>query len=78
MIRSVATYAFLLVMLAFPTDSVLSQTEFVERMDREFLTRKPLIGEFVEDVEFFDEDGNAMRLGSTRGKYTVLIFGCLT
>lgn len=73
-----AYIALALLMAAILPDVACSQVEFVEGMNREFLSRKPLIGEAYKDVKVFDDQGKAMQLSSTRGKHTVLIFGCLT
>ncbi len=52
--------------------------EFAERYEQMFARRKPSIGDVVPDVVAFDENGKPFQLNSTRGKYTVLVFGCLT
>ncbi len=52
--------------------------EFTTRYDRRHLDRDPKIGAALPDVEAFDEDGQPFLLAGTRGKYTVLVFGCLT
>ena len=36
------------------------------------------IGDTVKEVSVFDALGKPMKLNSAQGKYTVLIFGCLT
>ena len=74
----IATYTALAFMSAIPPGIACSQVEFVEKMNREFLSRKPLVGEAYKDVKVFDDQGNTIQLSSTRGKHTVLIFGCLT
>lgn len=38
----------------------------------------PEIGEELPDVTALDENGQKISLRSLRGKYTVLVFGCLT
>ncbi len=38
----------------------------------------PEAGQQMPDVEVFDESGDAFRTSLLEGKYTVLIFGCLT
>ena len=53
--------------------------EFPRRsLNRRFEARGPAVGEMVPDVSFFDADGNKLSLHSLKGKYTVLVFGCLT
>lgn len=38
----------------------------------------PAIGARLPDLKAFDADGREVRLGSLKGQYTVLVFGCLT
>ncbi len=38
----------------------------------------PAVGEELPDVTALDENGKEISLRSLRGKYTVLVFGCLT
>ena len=52
--------------------------EFVDSSNRRYLNRDPKIGSLVPDIQAWDATGNEFQLGSTRGKYTVIIFGCLT
>ena len=52
--------------------------EFAVRYDKRFAKRDPAIGATIEDVSAFDENGDAFKLSKTRGKHTVLVFGCLT
>ena len=52
--------------------------EFTENFDKRFLKRDPKIGAKLANVNAFDEKGNPLELDSTRGKYTVIVFGCLT
>jgi cytochrome oxidase Cu insertion factor (SCO1/SenC/PrrC family) len=52
--------------------------EFADTYNRRFAKRKPLIGEILADVKAWDEYGKEFDLSSTRGKYTVIVFGCLT
>lgn len=65
-----------LTMLAMPCFG--QHVEFVDGANKRFLTKAPKIGATLENVQAFSDDGNEFRLGSTRGKHTVLIFGCLT
>ena len=52
--------------------------EFTESYDKRFLKRDPKIGTRLPNVQAFDERGEPLELDSTRGKYTVVVFGCLT
>ncbi|MGI9517270.1 MAG: hypothetical protein ACR2NP_09505 [Pirellulaceae bacterium] len=52
--------------------------EWADKFDARFLPRKPTIGDPAPEVGGFDEDGYLFDLVSTRGKYTVIVFGCLT
>jgi len=38
----------------------------------------PEAGQQLPDVEIYDAEGDPFRTSLLRGKYTVLIFGCLT
>lgn len=71
---------FLALLVAnFAATALTAQTkEFVDKYNEKFLKRDPKIGTVLPEVSVFDENGKAMKLGSTRGKYSVLIFGCLT
>ena len=73
------TCCFVFLLAAILTSPSLAQkVEFVEGMNRRFLGKDPKIGSVVEEVTAFTSEGEEFKLGSTRGKYTVLIFGCLT
>lgn len=52
--------------------------EFVDSSNSRFLDQDPKIGSLAPDIQAWDESGNEFQLGSTRGKHTVIIFGCLT
>lgn len=52
--------------------------EFTEGYERMFAPRKPKVGDVVEGISAYDEDGEAFDLGQLRGKPTVIVFGCLT
>ena len=39
---------------------------------------RPAPGEMLPDVTVYDAAGKEFRLRSLRGRYTVLVFGCLT
>ena len=38
----------------------------------------PAVGSSLPDVTGWDADGNPFELTRLRGKYTVIVFGCLT
>ena len=64
---------------SFVISTLSAQTaEFVDKYNEKFLKKEPKIGEIVKEVSAFDAKGDSINLSSTRGKYTVLIFGCLT
>lgn len=52
--------------------------EWTARYNQRFLARSPLLNKPAPDVSVFDEQGNTFSLSRTQGKYTVLVFGCLT
>jgi hypothetical protein len=52
--------------------------EFTERYDLEFAQHDPKQGAVMGDIVALDAQGNEFHLDSTRGKYTVIVFGCLT
>ena len=72
----------LFLLLCLPVASLASaqeeSQEFVDSYNESFLKRPPLIGETVPDVSVWTEKGEPMEFKQTRGKYTVLVFGCLT
>ena len=55
-----------------------SQQEWTERYDARFLKQDPQVGATMPEVSAFDSEGKPFQLSSTRGKYTVIVFGCLT
>ena len=55
-----------------------SVPEFVDTYNKRFLSRPPEIGSSIPELTVFAEDGSDFELSATRGKYTVLVFGCLT
>ena len=64
---------------SFTTSTTSAQTaEFVDKYNKKFLKKEPKIGDTVKEVSVFDALGKPMKLSSAQGKYTVLIFGCLT
>ena len=52
--------------------------EFVDRYEKMFANRPPVVGQALPDAAAFDESGDPFELSQTRGKFTVIIFGCLT
>lgn len=54
------------------------EVEFVDRYEKKFAARDPKLGQTMPDASAFDENGNPFELNQTRGKYTVIVFGCLT
>ena len=64
---------------SFATSTISAQTvEFVDKYNKKFLKKEPKIGDTIKEVSVFDDQGKPMKLSSAQGKYTVLIFGCLT
>ena len=55
-----------------------SSMEFVEQYNRRHASQDPRIGEVIKTVEVYDAQGKTFNTESLRGKYTVLVFGCLT
>ena len=52
--------------------------EFETSGNEGFLKRSSFIGKDSPDVEVYDADGIPFRLAQSRGKHTVVVFGCLT
>lgn len=52
--------------------------EFEHSYNENFLKRSSFLNKESPDVEVHDERGNSFRLAQSRGKYTVVVFGCLT
>ena len=48
--------------------------QLLQRFDRV----APKVGQVLPDIAGFDEKGQPFRLGQLKGRYTVLVFGCLT
>lgn len=53
-------------------------TEFADQYNQRYAGQEPLEGATLPNVKLFDAEGNSFELTSTHGKYTVLVFGCLT
>lgn len=47
-------------------------------LQRMFDESSPPVGSPLPDVSAFDADGNELRLGSLKGHWSVIVFGCLT
>ena len=60
--------------LAQPT----SEMEFVDRYENMFKNRPPLEGTNLPDARGYLADGSEFSIKQTKGKHTVLVFGCLT
>ncbi len=61
-----------------PTQDAGQVPEFADIYNQQYSAEKPHVGETIPNVKLFDAEGNPFELASTRGKYTVLVFGCLT
>lgn len=46
--------------------------------EEQFAEKSPKVGEVLPNVKAFDEQGRPVELKDLRGKYTVLVFGCIT
>ena len=49
-----------------------------QRGTERFLREAPKVGEALPDLTLYDSGGGEVHLGSMRGHFTVLTFGCLT
>jgi len=47
-------------------------------LQRQFDQRAPAIGSELPDLSVSDGDGNPLKVRDLRGKFTVIVFGCLT
>jgi len=47
-------------------------------LQRQFEQRSPALGSQLPDVSVFDDEGKPLHVRDLRGKYTVIVFGCLT
>ena len=52
--------------------------EFADKYNRDFAEKDPRVGETLPAVSAFDEQGQPFDLDQLKGKYSVLVFGCLT
>lgn len=55
-----------------------AKPEFESSYNENFLRRSSLLGKDAPNVQVYDEKGNGFRLAQSRGKHTVVVFGCLT
>lgn len=55
-----------------------AKSEFETSYNANFLKRSSLIDKDAPNMEVYDEKGNGFRLDQSRGKHTVVVFGCLT
>jgi cytochrome oxidase Cu insertion factor (SCO1/SenC/PrrC family) len=46
--------------------------------DENFVASKPAVGDLLPDVEVCTPDGKPFNTAELRGRYAVLVFGCLT
>ena len=60
-------------LLTFVTSSVIAQLPGGMIKDN-----APDVGEMIPNVTVLDEHGDEFELWRLKGKYTVLVFGCLT
>lgn len=48
-------------------------------MDARFYAAAPKVGDMVQDLDIFDDQGNPVNIREVAtGQYTVLVLGCLT
>ncbi len=52
--------------------------EWTAQYDQRFKKQNPLLGQTAPEADCYDESGEPFRLSKIRGKYAVLVFGCLT
>lgn len=74
-LRRSACWSILLLALAVSIGSAKTP-EFETVYNENFLREKSIVGT-KPDVQLYDADGNPFQLTS-EGKYTVVVFGCLT
>lgn len=46
--------------------------------DENFIASKPAVGDELPEVTVYTPDGEPFKTAELRGRYTVLVFGCLT
>ena len=59
-------------------DRVMQPGSAGEMVVREFEKSAPAVGAQFPDFAIYDADGKPFRTASFRGRYTVLVTGCLT
>jgi hypothetical protein len=59
-------------------ESEKPKLDALARFDASFQKREPLVGTQVALVDAWDAAGDKIQVGGVPGKYTVLVFGCLT
>jgi len=69
---------FRLPLLVLLASTACAQQTFVERMNARFEDQHPRVGEPLPDATGLTADGAPFSLAETRGKWTVLVTGCLT
>ncbi len=52
--------------------------EFEERFNKSYLEKAPMLNAEFSGLKGFDQAGEPWEIESTRGKYSVYVFGCLT
>lgn len=52
--------------------------EWTEQYDQRFKNQNPLMGQAAPQAVCYDQSGKPFTLSKIRGKYAVLVFGCLT
>ena len=57
---------------------VAPEDGFMQARTERFEATTPAIGDPMPDLSAYDGDGRKFELGSLKGSYTVLVFGCLT
>jgi cytochrome oxidase Cu insertion factor (SCO1/SenC/PrrC family) len=67
-----------LISLAVTLPASWAQSVKPEKQEPAMTNRLPEVGSAVDDVEIFDEAGKPFSTGGLKGRYTVLVFGCLT
>lgn len=61
------------------SSSVLAQRmEFDVQYNSMHENQDPKVGTKLKNVQAFDSEGNEFELSALKGKYSVLVFGCLT
>ncbi len=85
MLRKITLTAILILSIAAISVSTVNARENQDKptsslKDTNQLSAKSKIkiGNSLPDVMVYDADGNSLNLGSLKGNYLVIIFGCLT